>query len=438
MIASMEAFAARWNMLRGRERVLVALSGGMDSMCLLHALAARGTDVCAAHFNHQLRGAEADADERFVREWCQAHGVPLLVGTADVAALARARGQSVEEAGRAARYAFLERAADELGAQRIATAHHARDNAETLLHHLARGTGTGGLAGIAPVRGRLIRPLLATPYAAIEDYARQNGVPYRTDASNADTGYTRNFIRCEILPRLETVNPNAETHLAEAALRLRREDAFLDGLAAQHLSGLERAEECVSLPCRALTDAPEALRARMLRQMLAALGASKKDFTARHFESLEALAEGTGAAQLDLPGGVAALRRGGMLSLRRAERPAAGSAVLTERETLRWGGWFIRAERGIAAASALTVRADAFPLTVGAWDPRARLRLPGAPERSLKRLYAERGIAPEERDRLPVFYSGGRAAAAYGLGTDEAFLPRTGEQALLVRVEKIH
>lgn len=440
MIASLEAFAARWDMLPEGVRVLAAVSGGMDSMCLLHYFYTRGMNVCAAHFNHQLRGAEADADEAFVRAWCAGHGVPLLVGSADVAALAAANGQTVEEAARAARYAFLERAADELGAQRIATAHHARDNAETLVHHLVRGTGMGGLAGIAPVRGRLIRPLLSTPYAAIEEYARQNAVPYRTDATNEDTAYTRNYIRREILPRLQEINPNAVEHLSETALRLRREDEFLETLAAQRLGEMERADGAVSLPCRALNEAPEALRARMLRQMLAALGAPKRDLTARHFEALALLAGGHGAAQLDLPYGILASRSGGVLTLAFRETARPAPAELTEGAALVWGGYVIRLERMAPGKQenegGLLLRGDSGALSVDLWDPRGRMTLPGMPGRTLKRLFAERGIAPDVRDRAPVIYSGGRVAAVYGLGTDAAFVPEKDQTVLRVKIEK--
>ncbi|HIS67540.1 MAG TPA: tRNA lysidine(34) synthetase TilS, partial [Candidatus Scatomorpha merdipullorum] len=187
-------------------RVLCAVSGGADSVYLLHKCcelrAAKGLSVCAAHYNHCLRGEESERDERFVRALCEELGVELKAGRGDVAAYARENKLGIEEAARKLRYEFLERAADELGCEMILTAHNADDNAETMLMALARGAGPRGLAGIPPVRGRVARPMLDVTRAEIERYLAENGFEYVEDSTNASTDYTRNRIRKLVMPVL--------------------------------------------------------------------------------------------------------------------------------------------------------------------------------------------------------------------------------------------
>ena len=171
-------------------RVLCAVSGGSDSICLLHLLWERredwGLTVFAAHFEHGLRGEESLADARFVVAFCRERGIPCTVGHGDVPACAAEKRLGVEAAARELRYAFLERTADVLGCDRIATAHNADDNAETVLMNLTRGSGLRGLGGIPPERGRIVRPLLGIPRREIEEYLAENGLPHREDLSNAD------------------------------------------------------------------------------------------------------------------------------------------------------------------------------------------------------------------------------------------------------------
>ena len=204
LAAQAAAFADKYNMLPQGSTVLCALSGGADSMALLSVLEAlakpRSLTLHAAHFNHQLRGEESQRDEDFVVQWCQKRGIPLVVGRGDVAQEAQEQGKGVEETARAMRYGFLTATAQELGADKIATAHNADDNAETLLLHLARGTGLDGLTGIPPVRGILIRPLLATPRIDIAVYLAQEEIPHVEDSSNQDTVYARNRLRQEVMP----------------------------------------------------------------------------------------------------------------------------------------------------------------------------------------------------------------------------------------------
>ena len=222
------SYARKWNMLDGL--VLCAVSGGRDSMVMLHLLSALGAEgsfrIAAAHFNHRLRPA-ADRDEAFVRDWCREQGIPLTCGAGDARGFACREGLSVEDAARKLRYAFLESAARDMGADHIATAHHREDNAETVLLHLLRGTGLQGLGGIAPVRGAIVRPLLETSRAEIDAYAARNSVPYVEDESNRDTRFTRNRLRLEVLPLLEEISPGCTVRIAAAAELLREENEHL-------------------------------------------------------------------------------------------------------------------------------------------------------------------------------------------------------------------
>ena len=212
--------------------MLVALSGGADSVALLRALQALSHDVCAAHVNHGIRGAEAERDETFCRELCEALGVPFLALHTDVPALAEAGGTGLEETAREERYRLLEEARRQLACDCIATAHNAEDNGETLLLHLARGTGLAGLCGIPPVRGRVIRPLLSVSRREIEAYLASIDQPYVNDSTNGDVDYSRNRIRARVMPELAAINPGFIRAAERTARLLSEDEALLEELAA--------------------------------------------------------------------------------------------------------------------------------------------------------------------------------------------------------------
>ena len=201
--------------------VLCAVSGGADSVYLLCRLCelreSLGLRVWAAHYNHCLRGAESDRDEAFVRALCAGLGVEAYSGRGDVAAFARENGLGTEDAARRLRYGFLEQTADALGADAIATAHTADDNAETMLLNLARGAGLRGLCGIPPRRGRVIRPILGVTRAEIDAYLELKGVGHVEDSTNAGDDYARNRIRHHAVPALRSVNPEFSRAASRAA-----------------------------------------------------------------------------------------------------------------------------------------------------------------------------------------------------------------------------
>jgi len=217
------------------DTILVALSGGIDSIVLLHVLLFIRRDlqitITAAHLNHQLRGAEADGDEKFVRDICEKKGIPLVTQRCDVRSWCRDHKLSLETGARECRYRFLQQTAEEMtGSVRIATAHNANDNAETILDHIMRGSGTKGLRGILPKRDIYIRPLLFASRQDIEHYADEHNLDYRVDSTNTDTRYRRNRIRHTLLPLLgREFNPQIISSLNRLGASMTEVEEFLAG-----------------------------------------------------------------------------------------------------------------------------------------------------------------------------------------------------------------
>lgn len=204
------------------DRILVAVSGGMDSMCLISLLQALDLDLAAGHVNFKLRGGESDLDEALVRAHCSTLGLPVHSVSFDTRAEAQKSGKGIQETARDLRYDWLSEIADQYGYHKIATAHHQDDQAETLIFNLVRGSGLRGAGGIPIMQGRIIRPLLAVSKKEIREYISLRGIPYREDLSNLKTDYTRNKIRHQIIPLLEQINPRASAHLAAFSERVQQ------------------------------------------------------------------------------------------------------------------------------------------------------------------------------------------------------------------------
>lgn len=334
--------ARRFGMLG--KAVLAGVSGGADSMALLHWLCARretGLSVYAAHVNHLLRGGEALRDEETVRAFCRELGVELFVLRADVAARARERGESIEEAGRAVRYAFFAQKAEELERRfaretggtagedapaagkfcvRVATAHTLSDRIETQLLNLARGTGPRGLCGIPPVRGRIVRPLIACTRADTEEYCRFYGIKYVDDSTNFSRAPARNRIRLDAVPVLCGINPafpRAEERLFEI---LAEDEAYLEGQARELLARARTSAGAYRL--EPLAQAEPALLRRGLNEAARLFSGAEQEF--RHVEALaELVRRREGKAELH-GGCFARVFRGQLLFSRPEEGDAAG------------------------------------------------------------------------------------------------------------------
>lgn len=261
-------FTAEKGLFSAPCHVLLGLSGGADSMALLHLLTHWKTpslQVSAIHIHHGLRGNAADQDEAFVREYCVRYDVPITVVHSNVAAIAENEHLTLEEAGRRVRYEQFEMIRDVLGADYVVTAHTADDQAETVLMHLIRGCGIDGLAGIPAIRGNIRRPLLCCTRAEIEEYCAVNAIPYVTDETNADIRYTRNDVRHRVLPLLKDINPA----IGNALLRLSKHAADdADYLNHQAMEALESARVDYGYSVKKMATLPLVMRRRMIRLML--------------------------------------------------------------------------------------------------------------------------------------------------------------------------
>ncbi len=306
---------AATGMIAPGERVLVGVSGGADSLCLLLVLCDYQKVVpfalLAVHVEHGIRGEAGLADARFVEQFCQARGIPCRVVSRAVPALAAQRGWTLEEAGRVARYEAFEQVRKEEGAEKVAVAHHMEDVAETVLFHLARGSGVGGACGIPPVRGSIIRPLLSVERRKIEAYLKERNIPWREDATNAELGYARNRIRHQVLPTLQTsVNQGATRHLAAFAEEMRGVWAYLSRQAKEATDAVATCTDGaarIAIPLFLQVDA--ALQPLCLRECLVRAGCGLKNITRAQIEGIRGLFFGQSGRQVSLPGGWVARRQ---------------------------------------------------------------------------------------------------------------------------------
>lgn len=431
----------RYDMLPRGAAVLCAVSGGADSLCLLHLLWSRreelGLRVCAAHFEHGLRGEASLADCAFVESFCREREIPFLCEHGDTAAFAARERLGLEDAARRLRYDFLERAADALGCDRIATAHTADDNAETLLLNLTRGCGAKGLGGIPPRRGRIVRPLLGATRTEIERYDRQNGLTPREDETNGEDAFRRNRLRHAVTPVLRELNPAFPEAAARTAALLREDEDCLAGMAEDFLG---HAYDGQSLPCAALAALHPAVASRALRALC------PQSLERRHVDAALRFARGTGLGYLDLPG-LRLRREQGRLFFASDE-----ASPLPEREIrpgtvteLPEAGLRVRAEEGVCTGEEIHNTFKTFCLkyekirgTVVCSSRRPGDRLAPAGRgvtKSLKSLFVEAGLTQSERERAVVFRDGEGVLAVYGLAAAERCAPRAGDRVLRLTIE---
>ena len=417
---------------------LALVSGGPDSVALLRALVELGGEPAVLHVDHGLRGEESRGDADFVRELCERLGVRC-----EVRRLNLEEGPNLQERAREARYRLAEEVADGLGLRGIATGHTADDVAETVLMNLARGTGLRGLAGIPPVRGRLVRPLIQRTRREVLEYLASLDQPYRTDPTNLTGKYARNRVRLQVLPVLEELYPGAIRNLARGAALAREDLEVLEDLAA---GVVERRGDEVVLPLGALSELHPALGRYAVRRAYSILLPEAPPLRSALVEAVLGLG-GEGTRTLDLPGGVvAAARAGEEISLYQRPEPLAAEEELRVGENL-FGGWRILV-RGVSRYEPEdAARAEVAYLDASMGPYRVRMTREGDTIRPLGlggtkkvlRAMMDRKVPGDLRRRTPVVVDarGEVAWIPFGELGEEFRVDRATEKVLRLEVEKV-
>jgi tRNA(Ile)-lysidine synthase len=295
-------------LLHSGDTVIVAVSGGADSMALLDILSKLEEvrlNLVVAHLDHMLRGDDSDTDAAFVRDAALKYGLPFELRSSDIRRFSLQSKLSLEEAGRKARYEWFDEVALKYGARAVALGHHADDQAETVLMRLLRGAGTTGLSGISPGAGsRYIRPLLCCTRSEIEEYLRERNLPFRTDESNIDTRFLRNRIRHELLPSLESYNPSIRDRLVATAEILSDDEELLESVTEQSLNLMASVgKQRVDIDLPSLSAQLRGLRLRLYRRAIRAVKGNLDHITLKHLRHIDDLAlSGKANSHFRLPG----------------------------------------------------------------------------------------------------------------------------------------
>lgn len=408
MLNKLAAFIRQYDLIEPKDEIVCAVSGGADSTALLFGLYLLREKfdftLSAAHFNHRLRGAESDGDEQFVRTLCDRFDIPLYVGSADVVA----GKKGLEAAAREARYAFFRTLSG-----KIATAHTANDNGETILLHLVRGTGLKGLGGIAPVNGKIIRPMLSVTRADVLDFLKEYCLNFVQDSSNETDAFLRNRIRHHVMPLLEKENPRIAENLSEMALTLRQDEAFLQKQAAeQKTTEVEK-----------LRQMDVAVRNRVIENFLKEQGVPEPEY--RHIAAVNDLIfSQKPSAQANLPGNVTVERCYEKLRVQKKDT--------LETVNLNCSGETVISQLGLKVvcrpASDIVNTENVFTVTTdGTVVLRSRMagdeiRLPGG-SKLLKKLFIDRKVPASERGLVPVLADDRGVLAVYNMGVNQNRIP---------------
>lgn len=300
----------QYHMIEEGDHVIAGVSGGPDSVYLLFLLLEyqkqEHFSISVVHVEHGIRGEESRKDAEFVRKLCDRQKIPFFLFEVDAQKEAREKKISTEEAGRILRYRAFEEVCQAYGGDKIAVAHNEEDQAETILWNLARGSGMAGLCGIHPVRGKIIRPLLTTSRAEIEEWLKRNQIETRHDRTNSEEIYTRNKIRLKILPQMtREINMQAVRHIAQAGRKVQKAEAFLQRMTDRaEEQCVEKKEQTVRIRTSDFLEQDEILKEYLLRRSLEYLSCGLKDITQKHIEALLEIAGGSQGRSTNLPGGI--------------------------------------------------------------------------------------------------------------------------------------
>lgn len=305
-------FMEQYHMAEEGERILAAVSGGADSICLLKVLLSlqkeKHYQLFVVHVEHGIRGEDSRKDAEFVENFCKEHKIPCKVYHCKAEVYAREHKMTVEEGARALRYGYFAKAAEVFQADKIAVAHNQNDCAETMLFHLVRGTGLKGMCGILPVRENIIRPLLCVERAEIELYLKEQGQEFCTDKTNEELGYTRNRIRHQVLPVLSDINSQAVFHLNQTAAMAAELEELVGALMQQAETAYVRRENTEVLILQEVQTQKSFIQKSLVHQVLAQTADSSRDISGIHVQQVLNLLEKQVGRKVNLPYGMEAER----------------------------------------------------------------------------------------------------------------------------------
>jgi tRNA(Ile)-lysidine synthase len=434
------------SMLSGGETVLVGLSGGPDSVCLLSVLKMLplGLRLHALYIDHGLRPEETPAEKDFCRSLCRGMDVPFSVRTVEVRSYAAGRRMSVQEAARELRYGMLEEVAAEAGAQRIALGHNLDDQCETFFMRILRGAGPRGLAGMPPVRGKIIRPLIETERKDIEAFLKQEGVGFVSDSSNLKRDYLRNRIRFALMPLLKELNPSIMDTLSITTDILREEDRHLELAVTKAMMRLisRKSDRSIELFLAPLKTLDKVVLRRVLRRAVHETR-GLRGISFLHIEDVIGLiAQGKPGDRLYLPGGIRAIKKYSTLLIT-SEPPARLGEHLLDAE-----GTVVMKEARAAIKASFAHQAVlcdgrtkavfdadkvAFPLTVRARRPGDFFHPLGFGRRKkLQDYFVDEKIPRDERDSIPIVIAGGDILWVAGYRADDRLRPSGDTKRFLV------
>ena len=441
----------KYNMLFKGAKVVTGVSGGADSTALLLFLCSLresyNLKVYAVHVHHGIRGEEADRDMHFVEDLCKKMNVECTVKHHDVIGISKEKGISEEEAGRMVRYKDFREELEKRGADFIAVAHNMNDQAETVIMRLCRGSGLTGMAGIRPVRGNIIRPLIDCFRSEIEEYLEFNNQEYINDSTNFEEDYTRNRIRLNVIPYLsKQINSGAMENIAKSAVLLRQEDDFLNSLALDNLNKIiiKKDEKSISLNAEKLCEADTVIQRRIIRLGLLKLKKDIKDISLNHVDSVLKIAQKGGHS--DLPSGFSADMSCGILKLRIGKAQSHDFSYKLELDkpvfVKECGLYFLMTENDEKLKeNPNNLYTKVFDCDKIAINTEIRNRKNGdkivvnknGGTKKLKDIFIDKKIPKDERDSIPVIVSGKDIISVWGIRDSAYFLSeKNGKNELFI------
>lgn len=432
-------FIRKHNLIQRGERVAVAVSGGGDSMALLHLLLHLRDElqisVLAANVEHGIRGDTSLRDTRFVVDFCECEGIECVVERVNAVEFARAQKMTVEQAARNLRYAFFNRLISTGRCDKVATAHNLNDSAESVLMHLFRGAGISGACGIAPQNGAVIRPLLACERREIDGYLHENHVEYMHDETNDDTLYTRNFVRHKILQPAAERYVGVEQRIAAFAECARQDHVFLSELAKEYLSesqgGVLIADACFTTP---------ALYSRAIVAACARLGQSA-DIERVHINAVAELTRGKVGRIICLPGGVFAVRDCGGVTIYKNQTEhaavvpfAVGEISISGRTVMVERGVYRAPEKGVLQLKLTDEVEGAVFRQINIGDEFIPF---GGVSKKLNKYLSDKKIPARLRSALIVLASGKKILAIVGVEISAGVAATEGETTVRIKWKEI-